>query len=128
MRTPFIKFVKKLAIYTLIIVLLAYLVSLFIPAKYLSPAMPYLLVFFFLVAAFTYHLALNAMNKKTSRYANFFMISVFAKLLLYIAVILIYAFANTADIVGFIFIFFIYYLLFTVFETMEVIKVQKSPK
>lgn len=126
MNTVFFKFIKKLSIYTLIIALISFVLTYYIPEKYMSPAMFYLLAFFFIVAAFTYYLAIKALSKRTSRYANFFMISVFAKLLLYISIIVIYAFANASDIVGFIFVFFVYYLLFTVFETVEVIKVQKT--
>jgi hypothetical protein len=128
MKTILNKYLKKLIILTLIIGLISFVVAFYMPQQYVSPAMPFLLAFFFCVAAFTYYLALNALVKRTSRFANFYMISVFAKLLVYVAIIVIYAFVNVADIVSFIITFFVYYLLFTSFETIEILKAQKLNK
>ena len=128
MRKTLLKFIKKLAIFTIIVGLISFVITFFISEKYLSPAMPYLLLFYFTITFFTYYLTVKALSVKTSQYTNFFMISVFGKLLIYISIIIIYAFANISDIVGFIITFFVFYLLFTTFETIEVIKVQRSHK
>ncbi len=128
MKTVLNRYLKKLIILTLIIGLISFVLAYYMPQEYVSPAIPFLLGFFFLVAATTYYLAISALKKKTSRYANFYMISVFAKLLLYVAIIVIYAFINIGDIISFIITFFIYYLLFTSFETIEILKAQKMNK
>ena len=125
MKFIFNKYLKKLVIFTLMVGALSLITAYYMPQKLVSPAIPYLILFFFIIATVTYYLALRAFTQKTSRYANFFMISVFAKLLLYVFVIIIYAFINTGDIVNFIIHFFVFYLLFTVFETIEIIKAQK---
>lgn len=126
MKLAFNIFVKKLVIFTLLIGLIAFIVGFFIPKQFMTPSIPYLLIFFFAVTAFTFYLALNAFTQKTSRFANFFMISVFAKLLLYVSIIIIYAFINTSDIISFIITFFVFYVLFTSFETFAIIKAQKA--
>lgn len=125
MNPNFNKFLKKLVIYTLIVGLIAFMAAYYMPERIVSPALPYIILFFFAVALITYYLALNAFSKKSSRYANFFMISVFAKLMLYVTIIIIYAFINAGDIVSFILTFFIVYFLFTTFETIEIIKAQR---
>jgi len=126
MKLAFNIFIKKLVIFTLIVGLISFIVGFFIPKQFVTPAMPYLLFFFFSITAFTFYLALNAFTQKTSRFANYFMISVFAKLLLYVSIIIIYAFINTSDIISFIITFFIFYIFFTSFETFAIIKAQKA--
>ena len=128
MKTFLNQFVKKLIILTLFVGLLSFGATYLIPKQFVSPALPYLLIFFFGVSTYTFYLALKAFSQKTSRHANFFMISVFAKLLIYVAVIIAYAFINTGDILNFILTFFVYYLIFTVFETLQILKVQKLKK
>lgn len=125
MNSIFSKFLKKLTIFALVLGLIVFVVAFYLPHKFVSPALPYIIIFFFSISAFTYYLAIKAFSKKTSIYANFFMISVFAKMIVYVAIILIYAFINTGDIVNFIITFFIFYFLFTSFETIEIFKAQK---
>lgn len=126
MKLAFNIFIKKLVIFTLIIGIISFTVGSFVPKQFMTPSLPYLLIFFFAVTAFTFYLALNAFIQKTSRFANFFMISVFAKMLLYVLIIIIYAFINISDIISFIITFFIFYILFTSFETLAIIKAQKA--
>jgi len=126
MKLAFNIFIKKLVIFTLIIGLVSFIVGSFVPKQFMTPSLPYLLIFFFAVTAFTFYLALNAFTQKTSRFANFFMISVFAKMLLYVTIIIVYAFINISDIISFIITFFVFYVLFTSFETFAIIKAQKA--
>lgn len=119
-------FIKKLLIYTLIIGLLSFVLAFILPDKIVSPAMPFLLIFFFIVNAITMNIVLKTLTKKNSSFVNFFMISIFAKLMLYIFIIVVYALANVGDIVSFIITFFIYYLAFTVFELFAILKAQKE--
>ncbi len=125
MNPIFVKFLKKLAIYTLLVGLIAFIAAFNLPDKFVSPALLYIILFFFAISVITYYLAIKAFSHKTSRYANFFMITVFAKLILYVSIIIIYAFINAGDIVSFILTFFIVYFLFTIFETIEIFKAQK---
>jgi len=126
MKLAFNIFIKKLVIFTLIIGIISFTVGSFVQKQFMTPSLPYLLIFFFAVTAFTFYLALKAFTQKTSRFANFFMISVFAKMLLYVSIIIIYAFINISDIISFIITFFIFYILFTSFETLAIIKAQKA--
>lgn len=119
------KYLVRLVLFTVIVGLIAFLAAYYLPEKFVTPALPFIIIFFFAIAALTYFFAIKAFSKKTTRYANFFMISVFAKLLLYVVVILVYAFINAGDIVSFILTFFIIYFLFTTFETFEIFKAQR---
>lgn len=126
MKSPFTIFMKKLLIFTLVVGLISFVLAFFLPDNLVSPAMPFILLFFFIINAITMNIVLKTLAKKTSSFVNFFMISIFAKLMLYILIIVIYAFANVGDIVSFIITFFIYYLAFTIFELYAILKAQKE--
>ena len=128
MNSLFKKYFVKLVLFTAVVSLIAFLLANSLPGQFITPALPFIIIFFFLVATTTFYFAIKAFSKKTSRYANFFMISVFGKLMLYVVIILVYAFLNAGDIVSFILTFFIIYFLFTTFETIEIFKAQRLKK
>ena len=126
MNPSFIKFIKRLVIFSLIFGLIAFGISYLLPEDYASPNMPFILMFFFIVTAFSHFLVIKSMAERMSRFVNFFMISIFLKLVLYSLVIVIYALVNEADVIPFMVTFLIFYLGFTVFELMEVLKLTKT--
>lgn len=121
-----IYYFKRLLIYSAIIVILSLVVSFYLPNKFVSPAIPYLLLFFILVSLTTHYLMLKKMRKNMSKFVNFFMITIFVKLLLYILVIIIYALVNPYDLIPFVVTFFIFYLFYTIFELIYTLKFQKE--
>jgi hypothetical protein len=62
------------------------------------------------------------MENRLSLFANAFMLVNFSKMILYSAIILVYAWLNREDAVGFILLFFIYYLLFTAYEVVALLR------
>lgn len=87
-----------------------------------TPVWPWLLMFFIVSNTVLYWLFNKAQQKKLSSFANYFMIATFTKLLLYLAVILIYVWFNRSGAVAFILTFFVYYVVFTAFEVLSVSK------
>ncbi|MCK5776320.1 MAG: hypothetical protein KAH25_09090, partial [Bacteroidales bacterium] len=57
-----------------------------------------------------------------------FMLMTTIKLLMYLAIILIYALFNKEDALGFIGAFFLNYFIFTIFEIVEIMKYLKIQK
>ncbi|MBC34739.1 MAG: hypothetical protein CL663_01660 [Bacteroidetes bacterium] len=126
MNPSFIKFIKRLFVFSLIFGLIAFGITYLLPENYTSPNMPFILLFFFLVTAFSHYLVIKSMAERMSRFVNFFMISIFLKLVLYSMVIVIYALVNKGDVIPFMVTFLIFYLGFTVFELLEVLKLTKT--
>lgn len=126
MNSVYISFLKRLFIFSAIIGLLSFLSYFTIPQEYLSVSMPYLLLFYFIITALSHYFVLNAINQRTSRFVNYFMISIFVKLVFYSGLIVLYSIMNKEDIIPFVIVFFIYYLFFTVFEQLEIIKATKK--
>jgi hypothetical protein len=87
-----------------------------------TPVWPLLLLFFLFSNVALFWLYSRAQQKKLSSFANYFMIATFSKLLLYLAVILIYVLYNRGDAVPFILTFFVYYIVFTTFEVFTISK------
>jgi len=128
MKSEYILYLKKLLIFSAMIAVVSFVIAFFLPQEYVSPSMPFLLVFFVAVSLLTHYFVLKTMTKRMSQFVNFFMISIFVKLLLYITIIVIYGLTNTADLIPFVVTFFVFYLLYTLFELIAVLKLQKGNK
>ena len=114
---------QKLRIFTKQIFLLAIItglvitgVILFLPASYISPALPFLLVFFTAATLLSFYFLQKKLDASPTRFVTSFMAISMIRLLLYLAIIVVYALTNRPDSVNFIISFFILYVIFTVFE------------
>ncbi|MDA3942025.1 MAG: hypothetical protein PF694_00635 [Bacteroidetes bacterium] len=119
------RFSIRLLIASAIAAALTSIVNSQLPAEWVSPAWPYLLVFFLITNISLYGLYIKAKQKKLSSFTNFFMLATFLKLVLYLIVIVVYLLYNRADAIPFVLTFFVYYLLFTALEVFAVSKVTK---
>jgi hypothetical protein len=129
MKQSFIQFAKRLIIFSIIILIISYSVSWLLPNKFVSPAIPFILLFFFLITLTAYYFLINASEKKFSSFVNVFMIAMFLRLVIYIGILTGYIFLiNRNDAVAFIGWFFVYYLLYTIFETIYIVITTKARK
>ncbi len=114
---------NKLRIFTRQLLILATLtgiaiiaLALIIPPVYVSPALPYLLMFFTAATLLSFYFLDKKSKVSASGFVTAFMANSAIRLLLYLGVIVIYALTHRADSVNFIISFFILYLIFTAFE------------
>lgn len=96
-----------------------------IPTIYISPALPYLLIFFTASTLISFYFIQKKMEASPSGFVTAFMANSIIRLLLYLIVIVAYAFNNKADAVNFIISFFIMYIIFTAFEAVFFLKSKK---
>jgi hypothetical protein len=116
------QFVKRFTIFSIIVVILSYVATRFMLPEHVSPALPYLIIFFFAVTIIFQYFISKSNEKKFSNFVTIFMLITFLKLMLYFTVLLIYIFLiNKSDSVPFIISFFIYYVLFTIFEVSYIL-------
>jgi hypothetical protein len=113
------KLVVHLTLFTFLMALISISVQLGLPQIKITPVYPFILIFFFLATWLILLVLEKSFRAKTSRFANAYMIVNFIKLVLFSAVIAIYAFTNKADAVSFVITFFVYYMFFTFFEVLE---------
>ena len=95
------------------------------PTIYISPALPYLLIFFTASTIISFYFIQKKMEASPSGFVTAFMANSIIRLLLYLIVIVAYAFNNKADAVNFIISFFIMYIIFTAFEAVFFLKSKK---
>ena len=111
----FKKFVRAFTVFSVAILLLSLAIYLWVPQLPISPAYPYVVLFF-------YRILNKARQNRISKFANAYMLVNFGKLILFILIILVYAYLNRSDAVSFIITFFVYYVLFTTFEIYSLLK------
>lgn len=114
---------QKLRIFTKQLLILATLTGLLIvglmfliPPTYISPTLPYLLVFFTAATLLSYYFLQKKIEGSPSGFVTAFMANSIIRLLLYLVIIAVYAFTNRPDAVNFILSFFLLYVIFTTFE------------
>lgn len=126
MKASFITFAKNTFFFSIILALICYIISFFLPAKYITPSLPFLFIFFFTITLVVHYVLMKASEKKMSKFVNYFMVSTFLKLMLYIMILVIYVLFNRNDAIPFILTFFILYLFFTVFEIISILSITKK--
>ena len=91
-----------------------------------------ILVFYFVLTAFILHKLLKALQKTTRKFISVFLSMTALRMMLFTAVILLYAFLiqhdNTRNVVGFVLTFSVYYLVFTTWEVVLIVSVLKRKK
>jgi hypothetical protein len=115
------KFIKQLCILTLVVIV----ASVFLHA-YLTKWWPAIVGFFFIVSMVVFYFADKAKKKDMRRFTNFYMGATVVKMLVYLTIILIYAFTFKEDAKLFAVTFLVYYLVYSVFETYKLAKKEKK--
>jgi hypothetical protein len=85
----------------------------FVPAEYLSPMIPFIILFFTVFNLITFHYKLKINSTKNSRFINIFLILNSLKMLVFIAIISLYAYYFRDDAINFSISFFICYAVFS---------------
>ena len=119
-------FARQLTIFSGLLFLIYGLLALILPEKYTSKAFWGFIPFFYTVVLLSKAILnkLTAKNKKIFSLA-FVRINVF-RFMLYIGVLLLYAFSFPDDAMQFILTFFVFYFAYTIFEVTALYRDMKS--
>lgn len=111
-----IKFIIRLTLITVALALIYFALAFVMPAKWYFPYYIPLLILFFVVTYF-FHLGLTRSQQKSSAaFVRFYMGASGVRLLIFLMIILIYAFNDRKNTMTFALTFFSFYIVFTVFE------------
>lgn len=122
------QFISGIAIISLLLTLIGWLIfSQFIPEYYL-PVLPFLLVFFIAISISVHAFQLQQANNNMAKFARNNMLVTFLKLILYSAVAVIYFVFDSKNAKVFFICFVLFYLIFTVFEVTSLIRVTSANK
>jgi len=126
MTPGFAKFVSNLFGYTAILVAIAMALKFILPLNFFTPALPYLFLFFLSVTILGYYLLLRASGQRFLKFLNVFLLITLVKLMLFIAVMVIYILLHKWDAMQFGLSFFILYLSFTIYEVVALTKFSRT--
>jgi len=126
MRKKYQKFLLELTILSMILGLLDFLLSRFLTDSLISPAIPYLLILFYVVTALVHYILLRITVLNPRKFVGYFMMATFVKLMSYMIVIVVYAFYVKEGILPFILSFFTLYIIYTVFEVAAILAQTKK--
>lgn len=128
MKNELKKFSLRLFILTIILALAGLLFSQFLPADMMSPAWPFLIIFFFLFTLALFYVTLKSVQSRFSRFVNYYMLMTVGKLFFFLALIVVYVLMNRQDAWTFVLTFFILYLVYTFFELVYFLRFIESGK
>jgi hypothetical protein len=99
-----------------------------LPLKYITPMLPYLVLFFLVTGLAVFYFFSRAVTKRFSMFTNYFMIATTLKIMLYLTVIVTYTFSHRSDAITFILTFFLLYLSYTAFEVVWMLRLREPTK
>lgn len=118
-KIPIRKFSVRLIVFSAIIAGLSLIMQLVLP-QYSTPALPFIVLFFFVVSLFTLYIVLrDNIGKNERRFVSSYMLSRIIKFfscILFLALYLI--FCNEKDRIRFVVAFLIIYFLYSIFEVV----------
>lgn len=98
----------------------------FVPEEYLSPMIPFIILFFTVFNLITFHYKLKINSTRNNRFINIFLILNSLKMVVFISIIAIYAYYFRDDAINFAISFFICYAVFTFLLIRSFNMLQKS--
>ena len=121
-NTNYIRKILILSAALAVVLVIAYLV---IP-EYISIAMPFLLAFFLGISIVSYKILQKKARTQPRRFIAGFLAHTVVRMMIYLAIILVYSLIYRSDAVNFIIGFFILYAVFTFFEVMQFMALTRS--
>jgi hypothetical protein len=125
MKNLYVKFLLNTFLFSAAIGLIGFALSQWISQIIFSQVLIILLYFFTLTILFHFGM-MNSMKGRPQQFIRFFMGATTLKLLVHIAVVVIYSLVNRPDAINFILTFFVVYILFTAFEVRLALQLNKS--
>ena len=117
-KIPIKKYAFRLIIFSAIVAAASVLFQFLLP-QYASPAMPFIVLFFFIITLFTLYIVLRGNTRKDKRqFFTGYMLSRVVKLFSCLHFLLIYILANKPDAMHFGIAFIIIYFAYAIFEVL----------
>ena len=124
--SAYLIFLRRILIFSFILGLLAMGIKFLLPARNITPALPYLFVFFIAVTLTGYYFIIRSAHTKFIRFINAYLLVTVVKLFIFIGVIFFYLLHNRQDAAPFAFSFLVLYLCYMIFEVVNLVSFFKS--
>jgi len=128
MNQDFKLYLRNIIIFTVLLAVIQFVLSISIPTHLVSKTWPLIIFFFVGFSIIMHRFLLKSTDGRPQKFIFSFMILTTIKILLYLGIILMYVLLNKPDAVAFIAAFFLNYFLFTAFEISAVLKFLRQTK
>ncbi len=119
MYKKLIPFTRKLAFLSVILVAVYGILIILLPDVFVTDVYVAFVPFFFVVTLATRLILTRQQAKSSQAFANSFIVTTVLRFMMYVAVLLLYAFSFPADAVAFIITFFVFYFIYSLFEVFH---------
>ena len=119
LRDSLKKYIFRLLVFSICMTSLTYLMQFLFP-DYASPALPYIVFFFFAIMLFSHYIILRGIYKEGKRFESNYMLATLFKFLAYLIFLLVYILTHRSDALLFGIAFIVIYFAFTTFEVIAV--------
>lgn len=121
MKAIYGKYFIRLTIFSIILVVLSILFQTLLPL-YATPAMPYIILFYFIMIAFVHYIVLRGSIISNKNFINNYILGTIIKFLSILIFLGIYIFLNKTDAIRFALTFCVFYFLYAIFEVIALKK------
>jgi hypothetical protein len=122
----YLTFLRRILVFSFILGIMATGMVLLAPARYYTPALPWLFVFFIGITLTGYYFILRSAKTRFIKFINAYLLVTVVKLFLFIGVIFLYLLNNRQDAAAFAISFFVLYLCYMIFEVVNLVSFFKS--
>lgn len=122
MNTVFFSFYKKSTLVTLILFILGLAIFSSVARKFYDPFFPFLLLFFYLLSIGIQYFLYRIVKMNMLKFSSRFMAVTMSKMILLMALALVYILLNKEDAIAFIVVFFLLYVIYTAVEVHDIMK------
>jgi len=126
MRHELVSFVKHLSVFSGILFLVYAALALILPERFISKAFWGFIPFFYLVILLSRFLIMSLSGESAKKFSMAYVQTTVMRFLLYIVVLLLYAFNFPEDAKAFIITFFVFYFAYTIFEVTNLYNKKRS--
>ena len=126
MKSFYLQYIKNLLIFSLILGFIIWGVSYLIPHKYITPTLPFQFIFFIALTIIVCIILIKASRERFNKFLNTYLLITTVKLLLFLAIIIVYLLQNRSDAAPFAISFFVLYLCFSTFEVVSLVLYSKN--
>jgi hypothetical protein len=122
----YLSFLRSILLFSFVLGLIATGLAFWAPARFITPALPWLFLFFLGSTLAGYYFILHAVNTKFIRFINTYLLVTVVKLFVFIGILFLYLWNNREDAAPFAIAFFILYLCYMIFEVVNLVSYFKS--
>jgi len=126
LSSGYLTFLRRILIFSVVLGLIVTGIALVSPQRFITPALPWLFVFFIVVTLAGYYFILRSAKSKFLRFINAYLLVTVVKLFLFIGVIFLYLLNNRQDAAAFGITFFVLYVCYMIFEVVNIVSYFKS--